>query len=122
VIATPLQSGVFFGGADRRYHERPDEALDPPLRNGFGSAAIAEGTRWDLKFDAIFGQIRQWRDLVTCCAGHLIRTWGSSPRPPGSHLAVDSSGRFVGSVYGRLCRGGGDARAEAVIAMAGLGG
>jgi xanthine dehydrogenase accessory factor len=39
-------------------------------------------------------------------AGHrvalatVIRTWGSSPRPPGSLLAMNDRGRFVGSVSG----------------------
>lgn len=30
----------------------------------------------------------------------VVATWGSSPRPVGSHLAVDAGGRFVGSVSG----------------------
>ena len=30
----------------------------------------------------------------------VIRTWGSSPRPPGSLLAVNGAGRFAGSVSG----------------------
>lgn len=30
----------------------------------------------------------------------VIRTWGSSPRPPGSLLAMNNSGQFVGSVSG----------------------
>ena len=30
----------------------------------------------------------------------VIRTWGSSPRPPGSLLAMNESGQFVGSVSG----------------------
>ena len=30
----------------------------------------------------------------------VIRTWGSSPRPPGSLLAMNNTGRFVGSVSG----------------------
>jgi xanthine dehydrogenase accessory factor len=30
----------------------------------------------------------------------VIRTWGSSPRPPGSLLAMNGSGHFVGSVSG----------------------
>ena len=30
----------------------------------------------------------------------VIRTWGSSPRPPGSLLAMNAAGRFVGSVSG----------------------
>jgi len=30
----------------------------------------------------------------------VIRTWGSSPRPPGSLLAMNGSGQFIGSVSG----------------------
>jgi len=30
----------------------------------------------------------------------VLRTWGSSPRPPGSLLAMNDAGRFVGSVSG----------------------
>jgi len=30
----------------------------------------------------------------------VIRTWGSSPRPPGSLLAMNEAGHFVGSVSG----------------------
>ena len=30
----------------------------------------------------------------------VIRTWGSSPRPPGSLLAMNGTGQFVGSVSG----------------------
>jgi xanthine dehydrogenase accessory factor len=30
----------------------------------------------------------------------VVRTWGSSPRPPGSLLAINDAGQFVGSVSG----------------------
>ncbi|SUE44148.1 XdhC family protein [Roseomonas gilardii] len=30
----------------------------------------------------------------------VVETWGSSPRPPGSRLAVSGSGRLAGSVSG----------------------
>jgi len=30
----------------------------------------------------------------------VVRTWGSSPRPPGSLMAMNSNGEFVGSVSG----------------------
>ena len=35
----------------------------------------------------------------------VIGTWGSSPRPVGSQLAVDSTGAFVGSVSGGCIEG-----------------
>ncbi|MBL8700615.1 MAG: XdhC family protein [Alphaproteobacteria bacterium] len=35
----------------------------------------------------------------------VVTTWGSSPRPVGSQLAVDEAGRFVGSVSGGCIEG-----------------
>jgi len=35
----------------------------------------------------------------------VISTWGSSPRPVGSQLAVDNRGDFVGSVSGGCIEG-----------------
>ena len=43
----------------------------------------------------------------------VTRTWGSSPRPPGSQLAVREDGAFRGSVSGGCIEGAvvGEARA-----------
>ncbi|MDG2243085.1 MAG: XdhC family protein [Rhodospirillaceae bacterium] len=35
----------------------------------------------------------------------VIKTWGSSPRPVGSHLAVSEDGDFAGSVSGGCIEG-----------------
>jgi xanthine/CO dehydrogenase XdhC/CoxF family maturation factor len=35
----------------------------------------------------------------------VVTTWGSSPRPVGSQLAVDGSGKFLGSVSGGCIEG-----------------
>lgn len=35
----------------------------------------------------------------------VVRTWGSSPRPVGSHLAMNAAGEFVGSVSGGCIEG-----------------
>jgi xanthine/CO dehydrogenase XdhC/CoxF family maturation factor len=35
----------------------------------------------------------------------VVSTWGSSPRPVGSQLAVDADGAFVGSVSGGCIEG-----------------
>ena len=35
----------------------------------------------------------------------MVSTWGSSPRPVGSKLAVDEDGRFLGSVSGGCVEG-----------------
>ena len=35
----------------------------------------------------------------------VVAAWGSSPRPPGSQLLADDSGRFMGSVSGGCIEG-----------------
>ena len=35
----------------------------------------------------------------------VIETWGSAPRPVGSHLVIDDTGRFLGSVSGGCVEG-----------------
>ena len=35
----------------------------------------------------------------------VIQTWGSSPRPAGSHMAVTAEGDFAGSVSGGCIEG-----------------
>ena len=50
---------------------------------------------------SIMETLRQWRaDGKAAALATVVSTWGSSPRPEGSHLAVDEAGHFVGSVSG----------------------
>ena len=55
-----------------------------------GELAIAE--RW----------MRQGKEVVVAT---VISTWGSAPRPAGSHLVIDEDGNFEGSVSGGCVEG-----------------
>jgi xanthine/CO dehydrogenase XdhC/CoxF family maturation factor len=35
----------------------------------------------------------------------VVETWGSAPRPVGSHLVIDEDGHFLGSVSGGCVEG-----------------
>ncbi|MBV8492807.1 MAG: XdhC family protein [Alphaproteobacteria bacterium] len=54
----------------------------------------------------ILEQAARWREAGKGVAlATVVSTWGSSPRPLGSKLAVDSDGAFVGSVSGGCVEG-----------------
>lgn len=56
--------------------------------------------------DAVLEQAAQWKaDNKGVALATVVATWGSSPRPVGSLLAVDDSGRFSGSVSGGCIEG-----------------
>lgn len=46
----------------------------------------------------------------------VVETWGSAPRPTGSHLVVDEEGNFLGSVSGGCVEGAVISEAADVIA------
>lgn len=46
----------------------------------------------------------------------VIETWGSAPRPAGSHLVIDGDGNFQGSVSGGCVEGAVITEAADVIA------
>ena len=62
----------------------------------------------------VLEQARSWRDEgLGVALATVVETWGSSPRPAGSLLAVNERSAFVGSVSGGCI--------EAAVVQAGLG-
>jgi xanthine/CO dehydrogenase XdhC/CoxF family maturation factor len=59
------------------------------------------------------GWRRDGRDVALAT---VIETWGSAPRPAGSHLVIDRDGNFEGSVSGGCVEGAVIAEALDVIA------
>jgi xanthine/CO dehydrogenase XdhC/CoxF family maturation factor len=56
--------------------------------------------------DDILEQAAAWRGKGRKVAlATVVRTWGSSPRPVGSQLAVEGGGNMVGSVSGGCIEG-----------------
>ncbi len=45
----------------------------------------------------------------------VVETWGSAPRPVGSHLVIDAAGHFLGSVSGGCVEGDIVSQAQDVI-------
>jgi xanthine/CO dehydrogenase XdhC/CoxF family maturation factor len=48
----------------------------------------------------------------------VVETWGSAPRPVGSHLVIDGEGNFLGSVSGGCVEGAVVEEAVDVIGVA----
>ena len=70
--------------------------------------------------DDVLKQMRAWLGEGRGVAlATVVGTWGSSPRPPGSLLAVAEDGAFMGSVSGGCIEGAVVAEAAEVIAEGG---
>jgi len=66
--------------------------------------------------DEILDRAARWRaEGKGVALATVVSTWGSSPRPAGSHLAVDEAGAMIGSVSGGCIEGAVVLEAQAAI-------
>jgi hypothetical protein len=88
---------------------------------------VAQGQRMRLGKDGdgamlatdtdILAQAEAWRRAGRGVAlATVVETWGSAPRPVGSHLVADQEGNFLGSVSGGCVEGAVITEAVDVIA------
>jgi xanthine/CO dehydrogenase XdhC/CoxF family maturation factor len=75
---------------------------NPPISEGRGDHGERRETNVQTETESLFETLKQWRAAGKSAAlATVVSTWGSSPRPEGSHLAVDD----VGSVSGGCIEG-----------------
>src|SRR5512145_2927377 len=67
--------------------------------------------------DDVLATAEDWkREGKGVAIATVIETWGSAPRPVGSHLVIDADGNFEGSVSGGCVEGAVVSEASDVIA------
>jgi xanthine/CO dehydrogenase XdhC/CoxF family maturation factor len=79
--------------------------------------ALASVPPRDPLAEDVLREAAAWRDAGRGVAlATVVTTWGSSPRPVGSQLAVDQGGQMIGSVSGGCIESAVVKEAQEVIA------
>jgi xanthine/CO dehydrogenase XdhC/CoxF family maturation factor len=76
----------------------------PDRTGSIAEAGMGDAT--DLTTKDVLGIAEAWRREGRGVAlATVVETWGSAPRPVGSHLVIDEAGNFEGSVSGGCVEG-----------------
>ncbi len=81
----PMMTVVRYNALDLR--DRSERNVTAMNENGLGCDPLVVAERWR----------KEGRKVALAT---VVKTWGSAPRPVGSHLVVDDMGNFEGSVSG----------------------
>lgn len=67
---------------------------------------VTEAPKFQGEAGTVIEQVIGWlNDGLDAAMATVVSTWGSSPRPVGSHLGIDADGNMVGSVSGGCIEG-----------------
>ena len=104
-MAPPYEPAPFYGLSLNEF--------TAPRRGQSGKGVINMLTREE---DVLI-TAQAWRESGREVAiATVVETWGSAPRPVGSHLVIDGDGAFLGSVSGGCVEGAVVEEAAEVIA------
>src|SRR5438552_7401142 len=89
-----------MAGLDPAIHHVAEAAAPYHIECKHGDLLMLAGT------DDILKAAEDWRKAGRGVAiATVVETWGSAPRPVGSHLLIDHEGNFLGSVSGGCVEG-----------------